>query len=203
MDKEGFDAEEYVRRVLEEKSLGEVLAIYKGVLGDVRALDAERKSLVYDNYSKLIAATEMIGKMRAGVGESGGGHDGRGGIGQGKAEGFEGVEELVERVRKGVEGLRRKGEGRDRVERERVEAQRRKRAVVERVLGAPERVRLLIGQGKVKEAKGVWEKEKRLLERWKERGVGGDDVGKCIEEGERALLGEESTDKGGSESQRP
>ncbi|KAH9222204.1 hypothetical protein DL95DRAFT_171102 [Leptodontidium sp. 2 PMI_412] len=62
MDKEGFNAEEYVRRVLEEKSLGEVLGIYRGVLADVRALDAERKALVYDNYSKLIVATEMIGQ---------------------------------------------------------------------------------------------------------------------------------------------
>ncbi|KAG4432750.1 hypothetical protein IFR05_011780 [Cadophora sp. M221] len=73
MDRQDFNAEEYVRKVLEEKSLGEVLGIYRGVLADVRALDAERKALVYDNYSKLIVATEMIGRMREGVGEAGAG----------------------------------------------------------------------------------------------------------------------------------
>jgi hypothetical protein len=32
---------------------------------DIRALDAEKKALVYDNYSKLISATETIHRMRA------------------------------------------------------------------------------------------------------------------------------------------
>ena len=31
---------------------------------DIKGLDGERKALVYDNYSKLIAATETIGKVR-------------------------------------------------------------------------------------------------------------------------------------------
>lgn len=32
------------------------------VLLDIRGLDGERKALVYDNYSKLIAATDTIRK---------------------------------------------------------------------------------------------------------------------------------------------
>ena len=32
---------------------------------DIRNLDGERKSLVYDNYNKLIAATETIRKVRS------------------------------------------------------------------------------------------------------------------------------------------
>jgi len=31
---------------------------------DIRGLDGERKALVYDNYSKLIAATDTIRKVR-------------------------------------------------------------------------------------------------------------------------------------------
>lgn len=31
---------------------------------DIRSLDGERKALVYDNYSKLIAATDTIRKVR-------------------------------------------------------------------------------------------------------------------------------------------
>ncbi|KAL2072462.1 hypothetical protein VTL71DRAFT_11805 [Oculimacula yallundae] len=197
MDKEGFNAEEYVRKVLEEKSLGEVLGIYRGVLADVRALDAERKALVYDNYSKLIVATEMIGRMREGVGESssGGGRAGGGAAGgKKKGDGVEGVEELVERVRKGVEGLRRDSEGgEDRKEEiEKAERRRKTRLVAERVLGTPEKVRNLVRDGKSEEAKALWEHEKRLLERWRERGVGGPDVAECIEDGERALRGEDA-----------
>ncbi|KAH7382954.1 Vps51/Vps67-domain-containing protein [Cadophora sp. MPI-SDFR-AT-0126] len=220
MDKEGFNAEEYVRKVLEEKSLGEVLGIYRGVLADVRALDAERKALVYDNYSKLIVATEMIGRMREGVrvGEGGtagigglvgpggkvggigsgsfkgpGTGPGKGGIGGGKGEGVEGVEELVERVRRGVEALRKDAEGTkpSKEEIEKAEKRRRARAVAERVLGTPDKVRGLVKEGKVDEARILWEKEKRLLERWRERGVGGPDVGECIEDGDRALRGEQ------------
>lgn len=31
---------------------------------EIRGLDGERKALVYDNYSKLIAATDTIRKVR-------------------------------------------------------------------------------------------------------------------------------------------
>ena len=37
-------------------------------LVDIRNLDGERKSLVYDNYNKLIAATETIRKVLAKLG---------------------------------------------------------------------------------------------------------------------------------------
>ncbi len=32
---------------------------------EIRGLDGERKALVYDNYSKLITATDTIHKVRA------------------------------------------------------------------------------------------------------------------------------------------
>lgn len=44
--------------------LEDLLRLYTQVVGEVRALDAEKKALVYDNYSKLIAATETIRKVR-------------------------------------------------------------------------------------------------------------------------------------------
>ncbi|OAA54545.1 Vps51/Vps67 [Niveomyces insectorum RCEF 264] len=65
MDASGFDADAYVRHTLETSSLAELLRIYTRVLGETRALDAEKKGLVYDNYSRLITATETIRKMRA------------------------------------------------------------------------------------------------------------------------------------------
>lgn len=63
MDKEGFNAEAFVKRKLEETGMEELLRLYTRTLGEIRALDAEKKALVYDNYSKLISATETIRKV--------------------------------------------------------------------------------------------------------------------------------------------
>ena len=65
LDGKDFSAEEYVRRSLSESGLEELLRLYTRVLGEIRALDAEKKGLVYDNYSKLITATETIRKVNA------------------------------------------------------------------------------------------------------------------------------------------
>lgn len=64
VDAEGFDADAYVKAKLRDSSLEELLRTYTRVLGEIRALDAEKKALVYDNYSKLITATETIRKVR-------------------------------------------------------------------------------------------------------------------------------------------
>lgn len=64
IDAEGFDADAYVQTKLRESGLEDLLKTYTRVLGEIRALDAEKKALVYDNYSKLITATETIRKVR-------------------------------------------------------------------------------------------------------------------------------------------
>lgn len=63
LDAPGFAAAAYVARALAESSLEELLRTYARVVGETRALDAEKKALVYDNYSKLISATETIRKV--------------------------------------------------------------------------------------------------------------------------------------------
>jgi vacuolar protein sorting-associated protein 51 len=63
LDQSELDVEAYVRQTLAESSLEELLRVYTRVLGEIRALDAEKKALVYDNYSKLISATETIRKV--------------------------------------------------------------------------------------------------------------------------------------------
>ncbi|KAK8175080.1 Vps51/Vps67-domain-containing protein [Phyllosticta citrichinensis] len=64
LDRPGFDAEAYVKEVLGKEGLEGVLKVEAGLVAQVKGLDGERKALVYDNYSKLIAATETIKKMR-------------------------------------------------------------------------------------------------------------------------------------------
>lgn len=70
IDAEGFNADTYIKARLKDSSLEDLLKTYTGVLGEIRALDAEKKALVYDNYSKLITATETIRKVRHGRGIS-------------------------------------------------------------------------------------------------------------------------------------
>ena len=65
---------------------------------------------------------------------------------------------------------------------------RRTRELAAVVLGTPEKLRQLVRDGKVEEARRTWEMPLRLLETWRERGVGGADVQACIEEGKAALI---------------
>jgi len=192
LDREGFDAAAYVKQVLETQSWGELLKTYNRVLTDIRALDAERKALVYDNYSKLIAATETIRRMRTSM-------DPLNPMAQTLDPAIASIYERAEGIRgelRGVvpEGVRREMEmGGE--ERERLQAKRRAREVVGRVLDMPENVRSLVKEGKEEEAKRLWDQSLRLLERWRERGVGGNDVQACIDDGEAALRGEPPNEK--------
>ncbi|KAE9369385.1 hypothetical protein N431DRAFT_46887 [Stipitochalara longipes BDJ] len=186
LDAPNFSASQYVKHVLETQSLGELLRTYNGVLTDIRALDAEKKALVYDNYSKLIAATETIRKMRENMGPLNP-------MASTLDPAIARIYEMAEKVRAEMRG--QVGEVEDEALRE---AERRKgkaREVVLRVLETPERIRELIKEEKEDEARGLWEPTLRLLERWKERGVGGPDVVDCIEDGESALRGEPPSEK--------
>jgi vacuolar protein sorting-associated protein 51 len=71
----------------------------------------------------------------------------------------------------------------------------RSRELARRVLGVPERLRQLVAQGKMDEARTEWEAPLRLLERWREEGKGGEDVQDCIDDGEAALRGEPPGEK--------
>lgn len=63
VDRESFEAGAYVRGILEKEGLEGVLKVENGLAGEIRGLDGERKALIYDNYSKLIRATETIRKV--------------------------------------------------------------------------------------------------------------------------------------------
>lgn len=83
----------------------------------------------------------------------------------------------------------------DSEEGQKVEAEQRKRRTKElavELLATPERLRALVKQGKAQEARRRWETPRKLLETWKEQGIGGDDVQACIEEGDAALGAEEA-----------
>lgn len=60
------------------------------------------------------------------------------------------------------------------------------------VLDAPERIRALVSEGRLEDARQAWKMPRRLLLVWKEQGIGGPDVEACLEEGDAALSGEPS-----------
>jgi vacuolar protein sorting-associated protein 51 len=82
-------------------------------------------------------------------------------------------------------------------EEERVKATKlaRSRELARRVLTVPERLRELVREGKVEEARAEWEAPLALLRRWREEGKGGMDVQDCIDDGEAALRGEPPGEK--------
>lgn len=63
IDQQGFSVDHYVEDVLGKQGLEGALRIEAGLLRDIRGLDGEKKALVYDNYSKLIGATDTIRKV--------------------------------------------------------------------------------------------------------------------------------------------
>lgn len=188
LDAPNFHAQTYIKHVLETQSLGELLRTYNGVLTDIRALDAEKKALVYDNYSKLIAATETIKRMRENMGPLNP-------MASTLDPAIARIYEMAEKVRGEMRGQVGKDDIVDEGEREKERRREKAREVVLRALGTPEKIRELLKEGKENEARTTWEPTLRMLERWKERGVGGPDVVDCIEDGEAALRGEPPSEK--------
>jgi vacuolar protein sorting-associated protein 51 len=71
----------------------------------------------------------------------------------------------------------------------------RSRELARRVLDVPERLRELIREGRLEEARAEWEAPLALLTRWREEGKGGQDVQDCIDDGEAALRGDPPGEK--------
>ena len=75
LDKEDFDGKDYIDKIVRERNLSALIMMENDLvqgrypffwmlmIKDIRNLEGERKSLVYDNYNKLIAATETIRKV--------------------------------------------------------------------------------------------------------------------------------------------
>ncbi|KAK3496420.1 Vps51/Vps67-domain-containing protein [Neurospora crassa] len=223
LDSPDFSAQPYLAELLQSSTLAELLKTYARILSEIRALDAEKKALVYDNYSKLISATETIRKMRTSmfdpnaltgdkldpmastldavlgkVYELASGI--RGELRQRLSESRGGDEDAAVRRRETEQEQDRDLDGiEDEEERRRRKERRdRTRELAREVVKVPERLRALMKEGKKEAAAREWEMPRRLLERWKEKGVGGEDVGRLLEEGDTIVKGEKGSTPGTS-----
>ncbi|KAI1385555.1 Vps51/Vps67-domain-containing protein [Hypoxylon trugodes] len=185
MDKEGFDADTFVKKALAENGMEELLRLYTRVLGETRALDAEKKALVYDNYSKLITATETIRKMRTNMDP----------LNPMASTLDPAIAQIYSQASAIRDSLRKSVPPPDTAKAEAEEVRRRKartKQLAIEVLDAPDRIRALVSEGRLEDARQAWKMPRRLLLVWKEQGIGGPDVEACIEDGDAALEGEPS-----------
>lgn len=133
-----------------------MLAVAAGLVGEIKGLDGERKALVYDNYSKLIAATDTIRRMR----------DRMDPLTPATSTLGPAVAHIAETARGLVAGG---GDGHVDGEGEEVEVGRRRRRekdTVRWVLGTPRRLEAMLEGGRVEDAKGDWEEIRGILQKW-------------------------------------
>ncbi|KAI8492783.1 Vacuolar protein sorting-associated protein 51 [Branchiostoma belcheri] len=59
-----FKPEVYLQRLMQEKSLNELMDKERDMVRQIRSLDSDMQTLVYENYNKFISATDTIRKMK-------------------------------------------------------------------------------------------------------------------------------------------
>ncbi|KAI1100548.1 Vps51/Vps67-domain-containing protein [Jackrogersella minutella] len=182
MDKQDFNADAFVKKALAENGMEELLRLYTRVLGETRALDAEKKALVYDNYSKLITATETIRKMRTNMDP----------LNPMASTLDPAIAQIYSQASAIRDSLRISVPPPSTARAEAEEARRRKartKQLAIEVLDAPDKIRALVSEGRLEDARQAWKMPRSLLLVWKEQGI---DVDACIEDGDVALKGEPS-----------
>jgi len=155
LDKDGFDPEQYVKDILAKEGLEGVMRVEAGLVSEIRTLDGEKKALVYDNYSKLIAATDTIRKMRTNMDP----------LTPTTATLTPAIGHIADTATALSESLKRQhgGAGAGGSETRKKQEQQR---LVRWVLDAPERLQRLVDDGEREEAESEWERISTLLERW-------------------------------------
>lgn len=165
IDKDGFDADAYVQSLLASASLETILRVEGELISEIKNLDGERKALVYDNYSKLIAATDTIRRMRTNMDPLTPATSTLSPAVNHIADTATSLsKELRERTGRGQVASIGKGEA--------VEDQKSaQRATVRWVLGTPKRMEELLDQGDNEAARAEYDSVQPLLAHW--HGVAG------------------------------
>ncbi|KAF2741951.1 hypothetical protein M011DRAFT_497790 [Sporormia fimetaria CBS 119925] len=165
LDKEGFDAEAYVNSVLATSGLSEVLRVEASLVSQIRNLDSDRKSLVYDNYSKLLAATSTIRRMRTNMDPmTPATHTLSPAISH-IAETAAALSSSKHAASTGQKGVAIRVEGAEDGSTE-GERKAKERETVRWVLDTPRRLTALNAEGKEKEAEKEWAEISKILDKW-------------------------------------
>jgi predicted nucleic acid-binding Zn-ribbon protein len=64
IDSPRFDVNAFVSLVLKQKTLRELIKLDKRLVSEIRLLDEEIQTLIYQNYSKFLSATDTVRQMK-------------------------------------------------------------------------------------------------------------------------------------------
>ncbi|KAF9361871.1 Vacuolar protein sorting-associated protein 51 [Mortierella sp. NVP85] len=67
LDSHVFEVDKYMHKMFVEKQLPGLVQADNELVADIRQLDGDMKTLVYENYSKFLSATDTINKMKSNV----------------------------------------------------------------------------------------------------------------------------------------
>ncbi|KAF9348493.1 Vacuolar protein sorting-associated protein 51 [Mortierella sp. AD094] len=67
LDNHAFEVDRYMHKMFVEKQLPGLVQADNELVADIRQLDGDMKTLVYENYSKFLSATDTINKMKSNV----------------------------------------------------------------------------------------------------------------------------------------
>ncbi|XP_014554978.1 hypothetical protein COCVIDRAFT_103623 [Bipolaris victoriae FI3] len=170
LDASDFNAEAYVENLLAREGLKGVLKVEADLISQIRNLDSDRKSLVYDNYSKLLSATSTIRRMRGNMDPLAPTTHTLGPaishIAETAAALSSSLHESHQPKQEGL-GISMRGE-QDTAE---ADKKRRQKETVKWVLDTPRRLQILVDQEREEEAEKEWEEVSAILDKWK--GVAG------------------------------
>jgi hypothetical protein len=136
---------------------------------EIRNLDSDRKSLVYDNYSKLLSATSTIRRMRGNM-------DPLAPTTHTLGPAISHIAETATSLSSSMQGAQAKPEGlgisvrieQDSTEKQEASQKQKQRDTVRWVLDTPRRLRQLIDQEQDEEAEQDWEDVSKILDKWKD-----------------------------------
>jgi hypothetical protein len=136
---------------------------------EIRNLDSDRKSLVYDNYSKLLSATSTIRRMRGNM-------DPLAPTTHTLGPAISHIAETATSLSSSMQGAQAKPEGlgisvrieQDSTEKQTASHKQQQRDTVRWVLDTPRRLRQLIDQEQDEEAEQDWEAISKILDKWKD-----------------------------------
>ena len=160
LDTPGFDADAYVRNLLATQGLAGVLKAEGTLIGEIKSLDGEKKALVYDNYSKLITATDTIRRMRENMGPL---TPSESALSPAVAHIAEMTAELATSSSRVMDGSSRETKN-DAAEA--METKRGQRETVRWVLGTPRRLEDSLKSGDRSAAEKDWTEVEALLGKW-------------------------------------
>lgn len=160
LDQSSFDADKYIRGLLADGSLQDLLKVQAALAHELGGIDGERKGLVYDNYGRLIGARDVVAKVGAWLG----GKDGMEKLGALR----EGIATLPPRVNALVGHDPHKeskpASDTDDASLSEAERQHQENEVVRWVLAGPKRVQALMTAGRSEDAVRSWRAVEEILD---------------------------------------